>query len=274
MAGRSPRRRMSTVSFRARPVIKSAIRVGKSPNGDGLASRDGRSDRERGRAAHARLDRGESPQGRSALRRPARVRLAAEHRGRRLHVVHALLLRAAGQGRRDHRRALQSRRHGRRLHRERARSQADGLLRDARRAASSTSPMAGHLRSEGDADQRVGRLRRRRAAVLLPSAADRSARRHAHLGRARRHVRRSADDRRRRHHRAGPRVLRSRRASGRWRTKASRRTSRSSTPRRTCIKGHDPQLERAVQEAFALLKTEAGAEGCASGADRSDVASP
>ena len=69
----------------------------------------------------------------SALRRQARLRLAAEHRRRRLHRLHALLLRAAGQGGRDDRRAVQPRRHGRRLHRQRARSQADGLLRHARR---------------------------------------------------------------------------------------------------------------------------------------------
>src|SRR5207253_1457173 len=43
------------------------------------------------------------------------------------------LLRSAAEGRRDHRRAIQSRRAGRRLHRERARSQADGLLCAAQR---------------------------------------------------------------------------------------------------------------------------------------------
>jgi tricorn protease len=52
---------------------------------------------------------------------------------RRIHVLHALLLRAAAEGRLGHRRALQPGRSGGRLHRERARSKADGLLRDARR---------------------------------------------------------------------------------------------------------------------------------------------
>ena len=65
----------------------------------------------------------------------------------------------------------------------------------------------GHLRPEGHDHQRVGRLRRRCAAVLLQAAQDRPAGRHAHVGRARRHARRSGDDRRRRHHGAESRVL-------------------------------------------------------------------
>ena len=75
--------------------------------------------RQRTRAAHTRLGRSEPPPGRQALGRPVRLRLSAQHRTARLHQFQSLLLRAAGQAGRHHRRTLQRRRIGRRLHHRR-----------------------------------------------------------------------------------------------------------------------------------------------------------
>ena len=110
-----------------------------------VATGDGRAGRERGRLAHARMDRGQSPQGRRAVGRPARVRLAAQHVDARLQRIHALLLCAAGQGRRGHRRAVQSWRTRRRLHRERARSQSRWATSRMRDGKTWTSPARRHL---------------------------------------------------------------------------------------------------------------------------------
>ena len=81
---------------------------------------DGGAGRERAGAAHARVGRRQPPARRQAVERPARLRLPAEHRAARLHELQPLLLRAAGQEGRGHRRALQRRRLGGRLHHRRA----------------------------------------------------------------------------------------------------------------------------------------------------------
>ena len=73
----------------------------------GVAPGDGRAGGQRRRPAHPRVDRRQPPAGGQAVGRAPRVRLAAEYRRARIHRVQPLLLRAAGQGRRDHRRALQ-----------------------------------------------------------------------------------------------------------------------------------------------------------------------
>ena len=89
-----------------------------------------------------------------------------EYRRAGIHRVQPVLLRAAGQGRRDHRRALQPGRDGRRLHRQRADAAADGLLRAPRRYAVAVADRR-HLWTQGDDRQRVGGLGRRCAALLL-----------------------------------------------------------------------------------------------------------
>ncbi len=102
----------------------------------------------------------------------------------RLRELQPLLLRAAGQAGRGHRRALQRRRLGRRLHHRRARPRLRRLLQQRRRRRACRSPALGrHLGPEGDDHQRDGRLGRRPDAVHVPAPQDRPAGRHAHLGR-------------------------------------------------------------------------------------------
>ena len=95
--------------------------------------------------ADARVGRGESPDGREALRRTARVRLRPEHRPGRLRELQSLLLRPAGKDGRDRRRALQRRRIGRRLHHRRPRADSfDGYFNNvAGDRLPFTSPSAG-----------------------------------------------------------------------------------------------------------------------------------
>ena len=181
-----------------------------------------------------------------------------------------LLLRAAEQGRRGHRRALQPGRHGGGLHRQRAGPEADGLLRAPRRQAVDVAD-GGHLRPEGDDHQRVGRLGRRRAAVLLQAAEDRAAGRHAHVGRAGRHPRHSRDDRRRRHHRAVARVLRSQwPVGGRERGRRARHRGRDHAGRR----GRGPRPAARTRRAGSdeAAGEDSGEARAASGADRSHEA--
>ena len=90
---------------------------------------------------------------------------------------------------------------------------ADGLLRAARRQAVDVAD-GRHLRTQGDDHQRVGRVGRRCAALLLQAAKGRPARRHAHLGRAGRHAPDSRHHRWRRHHGAVAGVLRPQRPVG------------------------------------------------------------
>ena len=121
-------------------------------------------------------------------RRAARLRLRPEHRAAGLHELQPLLLRAAGQAGRGHRRALQRRRLGGRLHHRRARARLRRLLQQRRVGdrVPFTSPASGHLGAEGDDHQRDGRLGRRPDAVHVPAPQDRPARRQAHVGRPRR----------------------------------------------------------------------------------------
>ena len=86
----------------------------------------------------------QSPARRQAVGWPARVRLSAEHRAARLHELQPLLLFAAGQEGRGHRRALQRRRLGGRLHHRRAAARLRRLLQQRRRRPHPfTSPAAG-----------------------------------------------------------------------------------------------------------------------------------
>ena len=117
----------------------------------------------------------------------------------------------------------------------------------------SPSPMVRHLRPEGDDHQRVGRLGRRCAAVLLQAAEARTAGRHTHVGRAGGHAEHSRDDRWRRHHRAVARVLRRQRPLGDRERGIAPDVEVEITPADAAA-GRDPQLERAVQEAMKLLE--------------------
>ena len=227
------RRRTSTACSRARPNHQTVHSRQQDADARGLAARHGRSDRERGWAAHARVGRAQPST--SSTRCPAEGSRTCGCRtpaaGGYTYFTRYYYAQQEKDGAVIDERYNQGGQVADYIVNELDRkpmgyfAQRDGKIVD----------VAGrrHLRSQGHDHQRVGRLGRRRAAVLLPAAQDRPAGRHAHVGRPGRHARRSHDDRRRRHHGAEPRVLQPRPADGRSRTKASRPTSRSSTRRRT-----------------------------------------
>ena len=218
---RDQRRRAS----RAGQHLPPARRHGEPPDGadrrqqarDGRrAPGDGGSGGKRTGPPHAGVGRVEPPPGRHALRRPDRVRLRAQHRPARLHLVQPVLLRAAGQeGRRD-RRALQRRRLCRRLHHRSPAARLRRLLQQrGRRSVPVHQPVGRHLGAEGDDHQRDGRLGRRSHAVHVQAPQDRPPRGHAHMGRPRPYGRHAAVHRRRVDDRAARRVLHARHEVGR-----------------------------------------------------------
>ena len=79
-AGAAAAGRASTACFEATAGKAVVLRVGPSAGRHGRARRHGRPGRRRVGAAPPRLDRGQPPQGRRALERPARLRLPARHR--------------------------------------------------------------------------------------------------------------------------------------------------------------------------------------------------
>ena len=132
-------------------------------------------------------------------------------------------------------------------------AQAAVERRDARRRRRSRA--AGRdLRAEGDADQRVRRLGRRRHAVVLPPRRRRQADRQTDVGRPGRPRRLAAADGRRLRHRAVIRGLGP--AQSKWIVEnvgISPDIEVEHDPE-AVRHGHDPQLERAVQEILAELK--------------------
>ena len=185
------------------------------PNADGSGSRTVQAvpDRVRVGASQPRLGRGQPQEGRQGHRRPRGVRLRAEHRGGRPHLLQALLLSAVPQGRRHRRRALQRRRlGGRLLHRHPPAAVHQQLGHAVRRRPEDANVDPG---PEGDDHRRDGRLRRRPAAVDVPEVQARAARGPAHVGRPRRDARVPGADGRRRHHGPEPRHLGARRGLGR-----------------------------------------------------------
>ena len=92
-------------------------------------------------------------------------------------------------------------------------------------------PPVSHARAEGDADQRLERVGRRRLPVLLPRGEGRPAHRHAHVGRVDRHQRRAAARRWWRRHRADLPDVRRPTASGSPKATASSPTFRSTKTR-------------------------------------------
>ena len=112
----------------------------------------------------------------------------------------------------------------------------------------------GHLRPEGDAHRRDGRLGRRPVAVDVPRVQARAAGRQANVGRARRHPRLpDAHGRRQRHRartsRSGPR----RKAIGVENVGVPPDFDVEITPK-DFIAGKDPQLDKAIELALAALK--------------------
>ena len=83
--------RQTTIRVNSTPTLEGSRLVTVVP----VATEDG--------LLHARVDRGQPAQGGFAVGRTAGLRVAAQHVGTRIHRLHALLLRAAEQGRRDHR---------------------------------------------------------------------------------------------------------------------------------------------------------------------------
>ena len=154
----------------------------------GRAHGQRRAGRERERPAQPRLGRGKPAQGGRRDGRQGRLRLRAQHRGRRVHVLPALLLSAVVQAGGDPRRALQRRRLARRLLHRRHPEEADRLLGDALRAGheDAVGVDPGPARSHPGRDRRLGR---RPAAVDVAQVRGRPDRRHAHVGRPRRHPR-------------------------------------------------------------------------------------
>ena len=164
--------------------------------------RDGRASGHRGEPALPRVDRRQSPEGGYDERRRTRVCASARHRCRGLHELQPVLLRAARQERRGHRRAVQRRRVCGRLHRRCAeeagaellgRTRGDGRHDAGRRAAG----------AEGDDHQRVRRFGRRSDALDVPAHESRNPHRQTNLGRAGRH-RRLPGARGRRHRHGAP----------------------------------------------------------------------
>ena len=135
-AVRSRRRRTSTALFEGtagRQTLHSRQQARRRSRGRG-SSRSCRS-RARTGCARARGSRTIAAWSTSSRADGSRTCGCPTPAGRATPAFTRYYLRAAGQGRRGHRRALQPGRHGRRLHRQRARSEADGLLRAARRQA-------------------------------------------------------------------------------------------------------------------------------------------
>ena len=157
---------------------------------------------------------------------------------RRLHGLQPLVLRADRPRGRRPRRALERRRAARRLRHRLPAAPAHELRRHAR--GQHVRLPRRHLRPEGHDHQRVGRLRRRRHALVLPQGRARPARRQAHLGRPGGHRRLPAAPRRRLGHRPALRDLRPRghlggrerrhRAGRRGRARPRRRGGRATTP--------------------------------------------
>ena len=139
------------------------------------------------------------------------------------------------QGRADHRRALQQRRaDSGSVHRAAEPADAQLLGRARRRGLAVAAGRAS--RAEGDADQRLERIGRRRLPVLLPRGEARPADRHAHVGRPDRHQRLARSGRRRRLHGADVPDVRPA-ATGSPKATASSPTSRSTRIRPSWPRG-------------------------------------
>ncbi len=149
---------------------------------DRRAPGDGALPRRRHADALPRVDRGAPRPRRQGDERARRLHLRAEHRRRRAERADAAVHGAVAQGRADHRRALQQRRPDPRpLHRAAEPPDARLLGGAAGRGLAVAADRA--PRPEGDADQRLERVGRRRLPVLLPRGEARPAGRDADLGR-------------------------------------------------------------------------------------------
>ena len=193
------------------------------------------------------------PQGGSAQRRQTGLRLHAGYGAGRLHQFQPLLLRAERQAGRGHRRALQLRRPGGRLRDRSAQPQAAGLVEPALRRH---VPHAGglHPGAEGDDHQRNGRqsggdampwmFRYTKTGPLIGKRTWGGL-----IG-----ISQYPDlDGRRQRDRAQLRLLQPRRKMGRGEPRCGARFEVDQDPK-SVAEGHDPQLERAVKEALALLE--------------------
>ena len=202
------------------------------------ARRDAHAGR-RDAAPPPRVDRGQ-PQARGrGERRARRLRLRPLDGRRRAERARPAVHRAVHEGRAHHRRAVQlGRPDPRPLHRA-PRPAAARVLGRPRRAGLAVAARR-PLRPEGDAHQRLERLRRRRLPRLLPPRRARPARRRADVGRAHRDLRRARPRRRRRRDRpdvphvyARRRLVRRgprRRARHRSRRRSGRARARGATP--------------------------------------------
>ena len=119
-------------------------------------------------------------------RRRARIRVPPQHsRRRRLDQLQSLVLRAAGQEGRHHRRAVQRRRLGRGLHHRSSPARLRRLLQQSRRRSDAVHvTRRGHLGTEGDDRERDGGIGRRLDAVDVQASACRSIGGEADVGRA------------------------------------------------------------------------------------------
>ena len=143
---------------------------------------------------------------------------------------------AVDEGRPRHRRAVQQRRSdSRSLHRAAEPADSELLGRARRRAAAMAA--GGAPRADGDADQRLERIGRRRVPVLFPRGEARAADRHAHVGRPHRHQRIARPGRRRRRDGADLPHATTRRATGSPKGTASSRTFPSTRTRRSWRRG-------------------------------------
>ena len=163
----------------------------------------------------------------------------------------------------------------RRLHGRPDVPRAAGLLQQPRgRQAAVHRAQRGHLGPQGPDHQRDGRLGRRHAALHVPQDGDRPAGRHPHLGRPGRHLGRArrwstaASSPRRAAASTTPT------ATGRWRTRAWRRTSRSSRMPKLVNAGHDPQLERGGGDGAGAAEDPGGASCCPSRPTRCGSSGP
>ena len=186
----------------------------KRGTGRGDAARgDGDDAGRRGAGALSRMGREEPRLGACAIAGPRRLLPPARHDGRGLRRVPSLLRRRMRARGARCRRALQPRRPRLAAAAREGRAPPHRLQPFALGAARHLSGRSGR-RSGGGADQRARRLRRRHLLAQLQADEDRPARRHAHLGRRRRHLaaahagRRHADDA------AGVRLLVQRRRLG------------------------------------------------------------
>ncbi len=193
---------------RERPVIRPSIRVNSTPTIGGIARRDGRPRRERRRTC-ARAHGSRTIAARSTSSRAASSRTSG-CRTRRSRAITAFTRYFYSQQDKDGAIIDERYNHGGLV--------ADYIVNELDRKPmgyfamrdGKTWTIAGgrHLRSQGDDHQRVGRLRRRRAALLLPACVKIGPLVGTRTwGGARRHDRRAADDRRRRHHGAEFSVL-------------------------------------------------------------------